>query len=269
MAKRLRARLMQARAAVERDIGHSLAVAVPCPDPDGRPERSVDSDGHRFPQTHGQTRALDARAHSYPHKDRSPLRARALLRGSAAPTRRAARNPALVKAASSRDYLDLPSSPPIARTPPRRHGSDDDDNDNDNEIAHTILMLATPPALHSQLLFEPNSRHRPHPPDTTPTPGNRRLSFSRCVKEPSAMDRQQLAKEAAANTRDRQDRPACLPATQLSHAQPAQEAMLPRPGSRSRSRPRSASASTQVPPLPAKPARKRLNAAGGNGLTKK
>ncbi|KAJ2699596.1 hypothetical protein FB645_005279 [Coemansia sp. IMI 203386] len=266
MAKRLRARLMQARAAVERDIGHSLAVAVPCPDPEGRPERSVGSDGHRFPQTHGQTRALDAHAHSYPHKDRSPLRARALLRGSAAPTRRAARNPALVKAASSRDYLDLPSSPPIARTPPRRHGSDDD---NDNEIAHTILLLATPPALHSQFLFEPNSRHRPHPLDTTPTPGNRRLSFSRCVKEPSAMDRQQLVKEATANTRDRQDWPASLPATQLSHAQPAQEAMPLRPGSRSRSRSRSASASTQVPPLPAKPARKRINAAGGNDLTKK
>ncbi|KAJ1647106.1 hypothetical protein LPJ64_001501 [Coemansia asiatica] len=231
MAKRLRARLMQARAEIEKDIGHSLAIAMPCPDREiriDRPHSSPSSPtprparrglakrplarGLRFPQT--QPHALGVCAHSRPHKDHSLPRASSLSHGSPAHIRSPAHRLTLAKKDASRSYMDLPSSPPIARTPPKRdinrngkidakfscHSRDsDNESDNDNEIAHTILMLATPPAPRSHVFFEPDSSHRLDLLDTTPTPSNRRLSFSRCIRKPLTSTQQQDSSDQAAN----------------------------------------------------------------------
>ncbi|KAJ2662843.1 hypothetical protein IW148_002757 [Coemansia sp. RSA 1199] len=165
MANRLRTRLRRARTAIERDLGHSLTSIVPLPT----------SDHHR--------QLLGTRAHSYSHGDFPALldanggpgaRAAVLQRHhSAAPHLTAhsgARQPA-------QHPLDLPSSPPMLPSTPQLQPQD-----TENEVAHTILMLATPPAARASSLSE-SPCQRPARIGALSAQPRRRLSFSRHLSD--------------------------------------------------------------------------------------
>ncbi|KAI9473160.1 hypothetical protein LPJ78_003604 [Coemansia sp. RSA 989] len=172
MASKLRFRLRRARMSIERDLGHSLTTISPA-----RSRRSL-----------AATRAHSYSQGDFPSSANRPVgpsrraRAAALLRHqSAAPS---------VAAASSapRAPLELlPSSPPVLpRTPLLQP------QDSEKEIAHTILMLATPPAPRPSSLSEsPCQRSScsriqdPH--------ARRRLSFSRCAGNGYSRIREQTA----------------------------------------------------------------------------
>ncbi|KAJ2712768.1 hypothetical protein H4R19_002586 [Coemansia spiralis] len=106
MASRLRVRLRQARAAVERDLGCSLAVVVPRTDARGPPY--LGTRAHSF--SYGDYAMPDGRS-TVMQRHRSAL-SHAAGSGAAPPPQ------------------SLPDLPP----------------DSESEVARTILMLATPPA---------------------------------------------------------------------------------------------------------------------------
>ncbi|KAJ2452498.1 hypothetical protein EV183_002871 [Coemansia sp. RSA 2336] len=159
MASKLRFRLRRARMTIERDLGHSLTTIAPAP---ARSRRSLAA----------------TRAHSYSQGD-FPLSASRPVgpscRAGAAALLRHQSAASSVAAASSaaRAPLGLPSSPPVLPSTPLLQPQD-----SENEIAHTILMLATPPAPRPPSLSESpcqrlscSSTQDPH--------ARRRLSFSR------------------------------------------------------------------------------------------
>ncbi|KAJ2823709.1 hypothetical protein FBU31_004198 [Coemansia sp. 'formosensis'] len=171
MVKRLRTRLRQARVTVERDLGYSLTSIV-------------------NPPLHLSTRShmLSARAHSYLHGDFMPLHsasvsvgARALPSTAASSSLGTRSKPAVLQhyqsatdiavAPQQQVLLHLPSSPSVPRTPLTQP------LDNDNDIARTILMLATPPSLLRSPCQQPTQIGRPA------AHTSRRLSFSRCQAE--------------------------------------------------------------------------------------
>ncbi|KAJ2552722.1 hypothetical protein EV175_003205 [Coemansia sp. RSA 1933] len=185
MAKRLRTRLRLARVAIEREIGHPIATVVP-------------HASQQSPQRNAAPllRSLAARAHSYSHGDfpalyRDPapalesasssslLRYQSALPAATAQSASALRSRQPGTAPTAMLPLDIPSSPPDAPRTPRMRPLD-----YESEAAHTILMLATPPAARAPppLSVSPcrqASIRRYHSP-TTQLP-NRRLSFTKCA----------------------------------------------------------------------------------------
>ncbi|KAJ2489504.1 hypothetical protein GGI11_009260 [Coemansia sp. RSA 2049] len=188
MAARLRTRLRLARAAVEREIGHSMAAvvshtsddapsAVPCRAPLSQRQKhapvlclrqhrcQLSGPTPRKGSASGRPRLLD---------NVSALEGSNRLSASAATaTSKATATPISMYTSTAVHPLDIPSSPPDAlRTPTMRP------LDYESEAAHTILMLATPPAARApspsaspMLLCR---RSRPRNP-------NRRLSFTECM----------------------------------------------------------------------------------------
>ncbi|KAJ2313528.1 hypothetical protein H4R23_001173 [Coemansia sp. Cherry 401B] len=148
MASRLRTRLRRARSEIERDLGHSLTAIVPQPaSPRSRRRQPL---------------ALGMRAHSYSHGD-FPSEP-----GPGAPPLQRRRS-----AAPSAPALDLPSSPPVLPATPQLQPQD-----SENEIARTILMLATPPAARAPSLSESPCQRSARTGNSATQP-RRRLSFSR------------------------------------------------------------------------------------------
>ncbi|KAJ2079540.1 hypothetical protein H4R24_003709 [Coemansia sp. RSA 988] len=174
MAKRLHTRLRQARVAIERDLGHSLTAIVPQPAAVTRaPAR--------------RSSALGGRAHSYSLGDfptlasepaspggRSGTRATALQRHWSALPLSAARHSVQPQTQAQPIAIPrLPRLPGSPRTPQLQP------QDSENEIAHTILMLSTPPAARAASLSE-SPCQRPLRIGGQGTAKSRRLSFSRC-----------------------------------------------------------------------------------------
>ncbi|KAJ2026117.1 hypothetical protein IWW57_003144 [Coemansia sp. S610] len=188
MANRLRTRLRQARAIVERNLGHSLTAIVPTSE---RPGHVLLHSTPRALRQSARSRMLSARAHSYSYGDFMPLLS--ATTSSSLGSRRS--RPALIQryqsaantttllaqsaARQQQQQLRLSSSPSVPRTPLMQP------LDSDNEVARTILMLATPPAARAPSL--PESPRLPLTrvgrPAKCPT---RRLSFSLCQAEPSS-----------------------------------------------------------------------------------
>ncbi|KAJ2802666.1 hypothetical protein H4R20_003196, partial [Coemansia guatemalensis] len=154
MAKRLRTRLRQARVAIERDLGHSLTAIVP-----------QSAAASRAPVR--RSSALDTRAHSYSLGDfpalasepaspsgssgggSSSTRATALQRHWSALPLSAARHSVQPQAQARSSAMPHPPRPAGLPRTPQLHPQD-----SENEIAHTILMLATPPAARAPSLSE-------------------------------------------------------------------------------------------------------------------
>ncbi|KAJ2138731.1 hypothetical protein GGH19_002239 [Coemansia sp. RSA 1807] len=165
MANRLRTRLRRARTAIERDLGHSLTSIVSLP-------TSPPTFDHR-------QQLLGSRAHSYSHGDfpvlldangGSGAQSTALQRHHSAAPHLTAHSGAHQP---TQHPLDLSSSPPMAPSTPQLHP-----HDTENEVARTILMLATPPAARASSLSE-SPCQRPARNDALSARPRRRLSFSR------------------------------------------------------------------------------------------
>ncbi|KAJ2242888.1 hypothetical protein GGI13_006797 [Coemansia sp. RSA 455] len=205
MAKRLRTRLRQARVTVERDLGHSLTAIAPPPE---QPCHAFVRSTSRPLHESARSRMLSTRAHSYshgdflsPHSEPVSVGAPSLLSTAANSRLCSRRRPAVfqryqsaVNMAATPQHstaqrlaraspvqqqqvlLHLPSSPSVPCTPLMQP------LDSDNEVARTILMLATPPAARAPSL--PGSSCQQ--PTRTGRPAGRigrRLSFSRCQAE--------------------------------------------------------------------------------------
>ncbi|KAJ1903927.1 hypothetical protein LPJ81_002800 [Coemansia sp. IMI 209127] len=205
MASRLRTRLRMARATIERELGHPMTAIAPQA-AHGSPRQSLLYSPLHRRRRNGVSllRGLTARAHSYSHGDfpalhRDPTsgcprlldNAPALGSSSASTLLRhqSAQSPATAHSASAMRSrrlgttpttvrpLDIPSSPPddALHTPQMLP------LDYENEAAHTILMLATPPAVRAPPISA-------SPPCTVQKP-NRRLSFSKCAPSLSPSSR--------------------------------------------------------------------------------
>ncbi|KAJ2611721.1 hypothetical protein H4S08_003023 [Coemansia sp. RSA 1365] len=189
MAKRLRTRLRQARVAIERDLGHSLTAIVP-----------QSTTASRAP-TRGSS-ALGTRAHSYSLGDFPALagepaspsdsgftRATALQRHWSALPLSAARHNVQTQTKARVTAMPRQLMPPGSPHTPQLQPQD-----SENEIAHTILMLATPPAARAPSLSE-SPCHRPLRIGGQGTTKSRRLSFSRCNSSVERPDKRMRGKE--------------------------------------------------------------------------
>ncbi|KAJ2659990.1 hypothetical protein IWW48_003153 [Coemansia sp. RSA 1200] len=189
MAARLRTRLRLARAAVEREIGHSMAAVVSHTSEDVSsvvPRRAPPSQRQKHAPVLCLRQYRCQLSGSTPRKGSASGRSRLLnsvsaLEGSnrfSASTSTATATSTSMYTSTAVHPLDIPSSPPDAlRTPTMRP------LDYESEAAHTILMLATPPAARAP---SPSAspchrtpvllcrRSRPRNP-------NRRLSFTECM----------------------------------------------------------------------------------------
>ncbi|KAI9506124.1 hypothetical protein BX070DRAFT_243619 [Coemansia spiralis] len=219
MARRLRTKLRQARVTIEREIGHSLTAVVSQADQHlGNPHNIVSSpllhSAHAtfrhspWHHTHEHMAllrsGLGTRAHSYSQGDfcilykESSAEDANTLNGVAAEAKcssstalhrhQSALSAATVVHSDARSHgtgpiknpLDIPSSPPGIPLTPQMHPQD-----SENEIAQTILMLATPPAAHAPSLSEsPCQRPLRSSIQANANKTNRRLSFSRCIHSP-------------------------------------------------------------------------------------
>ncbi|KAJ2398689.1 hypothetical protein GGI23_003093 [Coemansia sp. RSA 2559] len=218
MASRLRTRLRMARATIERELGHPMTTFAPQA-AHGSPLQSRYSPLHRRHRNGVSIlRGLTARAHSYSHGDFPALHRRDLASGYSrlsdnAPVlgssststllrHQSALSPATAHSASAMRScrpgttptavfpLEIPSSPPddVLHTPQMLP------LDYENEAAHTILMLATPPAVRAPPISA-------SPPCTVQKP-NRRLSFSKCAPSLSPSSRPTRARPTEKNVDD-------------------------------------------------------------------
>ncbi|KAJ1665896.1 hypothetical protein IW140_002822 [Coemansia sp. RSA 1813] len=210
MARRLRTRLRLARAAIEREIGHSMTAIVPhTTHGSPRPNIALEpySPLHRRHRSGiSLLRSLTTRAHSYSHGDFPALHAESSVdcprplndmpalgnsstsrlhrHQSARPANTAHSNASAVRSrqpgatSTAMHPLDIPSSPPDALRTPKMLPLD-----YENEAAHTILMLATPPAARAPSLSESpcNRTAVLHCDRSTTQNPNRRLSFTKCA----------------------------------------------------------------------------------------
>ncbi|KAJ2745792.1 hypothetical protein GGI19_006471 [Coemansia pectinata] len=229
MTKRLRTRLRQARVTVERDLGHSLTAIAP------PPEQLCHALFHNMSRPLHESawsRMLSTRAHSYSHGDFMALHSETAsvgvpsLLSTAANSRLCSRSrPAVVQRYQSAVNIDatpqhstaqrlaraspvqqqqvllhLPSSPSVPRTPLMQP------LDSDNEVARTILMLATPPAARAPSL-PGSSCQQPTRIGRPAARTGRRLSFSRCQaerppKRSRYSDNEESPPDPAAQTQD-------------------------------------------------------------------
>ncbi|KAJ2719346.1 hypothetical protein GGI07_005258 [Coemansia sp. Benny D115] len=208
LALRLRTRLMQARALIERDLGRSLTSIVP-QDIDNTDEQSRLSgaaeyssswptavfDRKPFQQRRGaRPRPMTMRAHSYSQGDYPALngtderiqRARDNNGDAATPRNQVTRRRA--RAAAWRPPRDASPTPPLAsmllRTPEMRpQGAEGGSNSNDNEAAQMMLMLSTPPAARARLGSMSPLQQRALRSNGSRARSGRRLSFSQCAAE--------------------------------------------------------------------------------------
>ncbi|KAI8322438.1 hypothetical protein GQ54DRAFT_147416 [Martensiomyces pterosporus] len=207
MAMRLRTRLRKARVAIERDIGHSLSAIVPPADP--KSHSTPSSPAVHFGTLHSplrhhsghQPQMLSGRASSYSGEELSALVSTAAMANGTLASEAVALNGSMPmalrrqrsalpatflqstlppsEATTHQHPLDIPSSPPVvAPSTPQVDSSED-------EIAHTILMLATPPAARPPSLSE-SPCQRPMRVHEAGAGTSRRLSFSRCLEEQPA-----------------------------------------------------------------------------------
>ncbi|KAJ2786173.1 hypothetical protein H4R18_000020 [Coemansia javaensis] len=149
MAARLRVRLRKARTAVERDLGHSLLAIAPQKQQQQRRRRQQQQQAAQAWPV-----GLGARTQSCPHGDFSALV------GAATAT--------LQRHQSGQEDAPSPLPPPLLLLD--ANSEDISDVDSDSEIAHTILMLATPPAARGPSLGVSPAQC-----------SGRRLSFSHCL----------------------------------------------------------------------------------------
>ncbi|KAI7828452.1 hypothetical protein BX661DRAFT_182132, partial [Kickxella alabastrina] len=212
IVQRMRARLRQARAAIERDIGCSLSAIIPNANHQLQHAKARDRT-FLLPLVHAESlemhcprrmfrsRLMSGRSHSYSQGSHSGMYSEALLgddttrghsstlqQGSAVDLPTVPEQNRVCELyhsvnSTAQHQLVTPLSPQLLpRTSPTqsRDSKDDEGSDSDNEVARTILMLATPPAIRA-LALSKSPYQRPIQMESHPAPPNRRLSFSRCI----------------------------------------------------------------------------------------